>query len=323
MKRTRLCELLGIEYPIIQAPMGRICGPELVAAVSNAGALGTISINAGAKTRDDTKDIEAVVKLMRTQIRETRSLTSKPFAHNLVVGSGRQRPFNERTFQVALEERIPVAVVSAGPPDIYTQRLKEIGAIVLHVIGSVEHAKKAEAAGVDGVICVGYEAGGHISPEELTLFVLVPQVADAVKIPVIAGGGISDARGAVAAFSLGAEAIYLGTRFLATHECAAHPALKQAVVKAIDTDTIAYGRKTFIQRGLKNEYSRKYIELESAGASFEELRDLERSRGSDEDIDHGPAGCGAGAGMIKEIVSAAEVVRNIMAGIPKVISRLE
>ena len=329
MKKTRICELLGIEYPIIQAPMGRIGGAELAAAVSNAGALGTLSINAGAKTRADTADVERVTELMRIQIREVRRLTGKPFAVNLVVGFGRQRPFNERSFQVALEEGIQVAVVSAGPPDIYTQRLKEIRAKVFHVIGSVEHAKKAEAAGVDGVICIGYEAGGHLSPEELTTFVLVPQVVDAVKIPVIAGGGISDARGAVAAFALGADAVYLGTRFLATYECAAHLAMKQAVLDAIDTSTVAYGRRTFMHRGLKNEHAKKYIELESKGASFEELRDMERFHPGDtevldtDDIVHRSIGCGAGSGMIKEIVSAAEVVRSIVEDVSKVVASLK
>ena len=324
MKKTRLCDMLQIQYPIIQAPLGWVATAELAAAVSEAGALGTIGPNAGMTSPQEGRDMESAIARLREQIAKARTLTTKPFAVNLPVGWGKRRTISDRLVEVAIEEKIGIAVVSMGSSKVYTPMLKEAGIIVIHTVGSVEHAIKAEADGVDAVVSEGYEGGGHIGGEELPTFVLVPQIAEAVKIPVIAGGGIADARGAVAAFALGAEGVYLGTRFLATNECAAHFNVKQAVVDAVATSTVIFARKTAISRCLKNKYTTRHIEMESQGATFEELRDFERTGPSlgrwrrtagalmVGNIEDGSLGMGVVAGLIKDILPAADVIRQIV-----------
>ena len=335
MKGTRLCSLLGIDYPIIQAPMAWITCPELVAAVSNAGGLGTIGPEAGAKTQDEAKNIDIVEKLLREQIRKVKTLTNRPFAVNLLIGWGKQRVHNERRIGAAIEEGISVAITSMGSPELFTQELHNVGIRVIHAVPSIKQARKAEDAGVDAVVCSGYEAGGHLGADELPIFALIPQVVDAVKIPVIAAGGIADARGFIAALALGAEGAYMGTRFMATQECAAHPNVKQAVLEATDTGTVVFGRRTGISRCLKNAYTARHMELESGGASFDELRDYERSIEATAewrrvpvaliagDIIEGSAACGVIAGMINEILPAGEVIRRIVDGNKSVMTRLE
>ena len=334
MKQTRLCQLLGIEYPIIQAPMAWITCAELAAAVSNAGGLGTLGPEAGAKTQEEAKDLDIVERCLREQIRKVKTLTDKPFAVNFPIGWGKQKIFNERRITVAIEEGMPIAIVSMGSPELFTQKLHDAGIKVIHIVVSVEQARKAEKAGVDAIVCIGYEAGGHIGADELPTFVLVPQVVDAVEIPVIAAGGIADARGLVAALALGAEGIYMGTRFLATYECTAHPTMKQAVIQAGDTSTIAFGRRTGISRCLKNAYTARHMEMEASGATFDELREYERSGDDlggwrripaalvDGNITHGSAACGAIAGMINEIISAGEVIRRMVEGYEAVLAKL-
>ena len=328
MKRTRICELLGIEHPIIQAPMNWITGANLAAAVSNAGGLGTMGPNAGATAI--TQDVTLTGERLRNEIRKAKTLTEKPFAVNFPIGFGEFRAFTDRCIEVALEEGIPVAIVSMGSPEIYTGRLKQAGVRVLHIVASVRHARKAEEAGVDAVVAQGYEAGGHSGADELPTLVLVPQVVDAVRIPVIAAGGIADARGVVAALALGAEAVYMGTRFVATHECDAHPDMKQAVVTANDTSTVSWGRKlgVGIGRSLRNEFTRKYLEMETSGASFEDLGSLVLAhpmmnslvRG---DLVNSEAPCGAAAGLIKGIVSAREIIESITAEVPHILAKLK
>lgn len=334
MKKTRICTLLGIEYPVIQAPMAWVTTAELVSAVSEAGGLGTLGPNAGMVNQSEAGDVDASLNRFREQVRKTKTLTSKPFAANIPVGWGKQRLITDKLVDIAIEEKLPIAVVSMGSSKAYTGKLKGASIIVLHAVGSVEHAVKAETDGVDAVICEGYEAGGHLGGEELTTMVMVPQIADAVKIPVIAGGGIVDARGVVAAFALGAEAAYLGTRFLCCKECNVHPRVKQAVIEATDTSTIAFARKTGLSRCLKNRYTQQHIELELSGASFDEIRDFERTcpslggwrrvpggliMGNTED---GSVGMGAAAGMIKEVLSAKEIVQKIVAEYDAVIKRI-
>ncbi|MDY6856922.1 MAG: nitronate monooxygenase [Thermodesulfobacteriota bacterium] len=335
MKRTRICELFGIEYPIIQAPMAWITRAELVAAVSDAGGLGTIGPMAGEKNQEEAKDLDTVEKRLREQIRKVKALTSKPFAVNFPIGWGKQKVINERRIAAALDEEIPIANVSMGSPEAFTEKLHDAGVKVIHIVTSVKHAKKAEKAGVDAVVCIGYEAGGHIGPDELPTFVLIPQVVDAVKIPVIAAGGIADVRGMVAAFALGAEGVYMGTRFLATLECNAHPNMKQAVVDANDTSTVAFGRRTGISRCIKNEYTKRHMELEASGAPFEEIREYERSdddlRGwrrvpaalIDGNIEYGSVACGSIAGSINDIISAKEVIHRMADSYDEVIKRLK
>lgn len=334
MKKTRICQMLGVEYPIIQAPMAWITTAELVAAVSNAGALGTIGPMAGVNTQEEANDISAVERNLREQIKKVKILTNNPFAVNFPIGWGKQKPLAERLVSAGIDEGISVAVVSAGSPELFTRRFHEVGVKVIHVVTSVKQARKAEVAGVDAVVCVGYEAGGHIGPDELTTFVLVPQIADAIKIPVVAGGGIADARGVVAAMALGAEGVYMGTRFVATLECRAHARSKEAILKADDTSTVAFARRTGISRCLKNDYTAHHIKMESENASFEALRDYERSGDPlggwrrmpaafmDDNLRYGAAACGAIAGLIDDIAPATEVIRRIVNGYEAVVAQL-
>lgn len=317
MRKTRICELLGIEYPIIQGGMTWIANAELAAAVSEAGGLGIISPNAAMQLEDD------VVQNLRSQIRKAKSLTDKPFGVNFPV----QIPEIKELIDVVIEEGVKVVTTSAGNPALHTPRLKEAGVKVLHVVASVRHAKGAERHGVDAVIAEGYEAGGHNGFDELPTMVLVPQVVDAVSIPVVAAGGIADARGFVAALALGAEGVQMGTRFVATHECIAHPAFKEMIVNAGDTGTMITGRKLGPTRGLKNEFTAKILEMDSRGASAEELLafiGVGRSRlGQLEgEVQEGEVYCGAIAGVIKEIMSAGDVVRSLVEGYDRIVAGL-
>lgn len=319
MKRTRLCDLLNIEYPIIQGGMVWIAGAELAAAVSNAGGLGLISPNAGMDRSGDP------VENLKKQIETAKRLTSKPFGVNLPILNNAQI---EDLVNVVIQAKIKVAVTAAGNPALYTGRFKEAGVKVLHLVAAVRHAQSAEKRGVDAVIAEGYEAGGHNGLDELTTFTLVPQVADAVSIPVVAAGGIADARGVVAALALGAEGVQMGTRFVAARESVAHQNFKDAVVKAGDADTAITGRKLGPTRILKNQISAKLLEMEAAGASAEELQTFlgsGRSRKGqlEGDLVNGEAYCGAVSGMIKEIQSAAEIIKNIVDNYDKVLASLK
>jgi enoyl-[acyl-carrier protein] reductase II len=318
MKKTRLCKLLGIDYPIIQGGMVWIANAELAAAVSNAGGLGLISPTAGMSSNGDQ------VENLKTQIEIARGLTSKPFGVNLPILNN---PQIEALVDMVIKVEVKVAVTAAGNPALYTSRFKEAGIKVLHLIAAVRHAQSAEKRGVDAVIAEGYEAGGHNGLDELTTLTLVPQVADAVSIPVVAAGGIADARGVVAALALGADGVQMGTRFVATRECAAHQNFKDAVVKASDTDTAITGRKLGPTRILKNELATKLLEMEAAGASAEELLAFigsgrSRTGQFEGDLAKGEAYCGSIAGMIKEIKSVAEVIQDIVDNYDKVLARL-
>jgi enoyl-[acyl-carrier protein] reductase II len=318
MKKTRLCDLLGIEYPIIQGGMVWIANAELAAAVSNAGGLGLISPNAGMSRNGDQ------VENLKKQIVIAKGLTSKPFGVNLpILGN----PQIEALVDAVIKAKVKVVATAAGNPALYTGRFKEAGIKVLHLVAAVRHAQSAERRGVDAVIAEGYEAGGHNGLDELTTLTLVPQVADAVSIPVVAAGGIADARGLVAALALGADGVQMGTRFVATRECAAHQNFKDAVVKATDTDTAITGRKLGPTRILRNEIATKLLDMEAAGASAEELQAFigsSRSRTGqfEGDLAKGEAYCGSIAGMIKEIKSVAEVIQSIIENYDKVLARL-
>jgi enoyl-[acyl-carrier protein] reductase II len=318
MKKTRLCELLGIEYPIIQGGMVWIANAELAAAVSNAGGLGLISPNAGMNRNGDQ------VENLKKQIEIAKGLTSKPFGVNLPILNN---PQIEALVDAVIKAKVKVVATAAGNPALYTSRFKEAGIKVLHLVAAVRHAQSAERRGVDAVIAEGYEAGGHNGLDELTTLTLVPQVADAVSIPVVAAGGIGDARGLVAALALGADGVQMGTRFVATRECAAHQNFKDAIVKATDTDTAITGRKLGPTRILRNEIATKLLDMEAAGASAEELQAFigsSRSRTGqfEGDLAKGEAYCGSIAGMIKEIKSVAEVIQSIVENYDKVLARL-
>lgn len=318
MKHTRLCDLLGIDYPVIQGGMAWIASAELAAAVSNAGGLGLISPNAGMSRNGDQ------VENLKKQIEIAKGLTSKPFGVNLPILNN---PQIEALVDAVIKAKVKVVVTAAGNPALYTSRFKEAGIKVLHLVAAVRHAQSAEKRGVDAVIAEGYEAGGHNGLDELTTLTLVPQVVDAVAIPVVAAGGIADARGVVAALALGAEGVQMGTRFVATRECGAHQNFKDAIVKAGDTDTAITGRKLGPTRILKNEIAAKLLDMEATGASAEELLAFigsSRSRTGqfEGDLANGEAYCGSIAGMIKEIKSVAEIIRNIVDDYDAVLARL-
>jgi len=325
MESNCLCDLLRIRYPVIQAPMNWVSGAPLVAAVSNAGGLGTLGPNAGAAAIET--DVGLTGERLRNQIREAKSLTTKPFAVNIAVGVGSGRQYSQRCVEVAIEESIPVAVVSVGGPDVYTTALKGAGITVLHAVSTARHARKAAEAGVDGVICEGFESGGHKGFTELTTFTLIPMVADAVTIPVVAGGGIADARGVLAAMALGADGVYMGTSFMVTRESSAHITVKDAVVSGDDTCTTSLPKDMMLARDLKNRFTEKYLEMKAAGASPKELREFlnEHSQFHAQamgDAEGSEICCGQVAGLIKEVVGAAEVIQEMVSAMPSSVNRL-
>ena len=316
-KKTEICRLLGIEYPIIQGGMSLIADAKLAAAVSNAGGLGIISPDGGMALKAN------IVENLHNQIIRTRSLTDKPFGVNLVL----QNPRIKELIDVVIQEKVSVAVTSAGDPVSYTYYLKDAGVRVLHVVHSVKHAGRAEACGVDAVIAQGSEAGGRSGLDELPNLVLVPQVVDSVRIPVVAAGGIADARGLVAALALGAGGVQIGTRFIASQECLAHHSAKEAIVKASDADTVMTCRKLIPRRILKNDFAGKLVEMESTGASSRDLEVfINTGRARQGEIEgnlvDGMLYCGAIAGLITEVISADEIMQSIARDWGAVITRL-
>lgn len=306
---TRICKLLGIEYPIFQGGMAWVATAELAAAVSNGGGIGFIAAG------------NAPADVVREQIHKAKSLTDKPFGVNVMMMS----PFVEEVMQVIIEEKPAAVATGAGNPGKYIPALKEAGIKVMPVVASVAMAKKMEKDGADAVIAEGTEAGGHIG--ELTTMVLVPQVADAVEIPVVAAGGIADSRGAVAAFALGADGIQVGTRFICSCECIAHENYKQAVVKAKDRDAVVTGRSTGAPvRALKNKLTREYDRLEKSGASFEEIEALGvgglRKAFTDGDIQMGSLMAGQSAAMVDKIESCADIIKSYFNGVEGVIETI-
>jgi len=320
MEANRICKLLEIKYPIIQAPMNWVSGADLVAAVSNAGGLGTLGPNAGSK--DITAEVELTGERMRTQIKKVRRLTQAPFAVNVVVGVGEDLKYSKKVVEVIIQEAVPVAIVSVGRPDIYTDVLKNSGIKVLHAISTPKHGQKAQAAGVDAVICEGFEAGGHKGFTELTTLTLTPMVCDAVDVPVIAGGGIGDARAAIAVMALGADGIYMGTRFMATRESESLDNVKKAVVAKQGVCTVSVPKAYMLARDLANAFTQKYLEMKQAGASRDELtRYLENhSQYHSQHLgraDNAEVCCGQVAGLIGEITSARQVVNEVVEGMEK------
>ena len=329
MLRTRLCDLLGIDVPIVCAPMGpSITGPELAAAVSNAGGLGVISFGA------DPPD------LLRQQIRRLRDLTDKPFGVNFIL----HFPV-EAQVAVCLEERVPVLSFFWGDPTPYVDRAHAAGAKVVDQVGSVEAAQRSARAGVDAIIAQGVEAGGHIAGTVTTL-ALVPRVVDAVApTPVIAAGGIVDARGLVAALALGAEGVVLGTRLLATPEAAAHPIYKQKVLEATEEETVRTtlfggGWPNAPHRVLSTPFVEQWLSQETRGSeqrpdepvigetSFggqripvQRFMGLPATAEATGDIESMALLAGQGVGLVHEIKPAAEIVQELVEGARRVITQ--
>lgn len=298
--QTEVTKLLGIKYPIIQGGMAWVAEHHLAAAVSEAGGLGLIGA------------ANAPAEWVREQIRKAKELTDKPFGVNIMLMS----PYADDVAKVVAEEGVKVVTTGAGNPGKYLAAWKEAGICVIPVVASVALAKMMERAGVDAVVAEGTESGGHIG--ETTTMVLVPQVVDAVKIPVIAAGGIADGRGIAAAFMLGAKGVQLGTRFVASKEAVVHQNYKDYIVKAKDIDTRVTGRSTgHPVRVLRNAVTKEYLELEKKGASFEELENLTvgglRRAVQEGDTKTGSLMSGQIAGMIHDIPTCQEIIDRLVA----------
>ena len=296
--KTDVTELLGIEYPIIQGGMAWVAEYHLAAAVSAAGGLGLI----GAAS--------APADWVRQQVREVKKLTDKPFGVNIMLMS----PYADEIAQVIVEEKVPVVTTGAGNPEKYMKMWKEAGVKIIPVIASVAHAKRMERCGADAVVAEGCESGGHIG--ESTTMTLVPQVVDAVDIPVIAAGGIGDGRGIAAAFMLGAKAVQMGTHFVATEESIVHENYKNAVIKAKDIDTVVTGRCTgHPVQVLKNKLAKEYLKLEDNHASIKELDELGkgalRKAVIEGDTDNGSLMAGQISGMVSKIQSVNEIIKEM------------
>lgn len=299
--------MLGIEYPVLQGGMAWVSTAELVAAVSEGGGLGIIGSG------------QAPPEWVREQVRKTKALTGKPFGVNVMLLS----PHAEDIMQLLAEERVAVVTTGAGNPGKYLPLLHGAGIRVIPVVSSVALAKRLVRSGVDALIAEGMESGGHVG--ELTTMALVPQVVDAVDVPVIAAGGICDGRGMAAALMLGAEGVQIGTRFISAEECTVHPRVKEAIIKAKDRDTIVTGRPTgHPVRVLKNKLTRKFMELEDTCAPVEEFERL--GVGSlklamvDGDTDMGSVMAGQVSAMVRRVQPAGEIINEVITEAEKTIN---
>ena len=295
---NRICEILNIKYPIIQGGMAWVADSNLAAAVSNAGGFGIIGT--GSATAD----------IVKKEIDNCRRLTDRPFGVNVMLMS----PNADEVIDLIIEEKPAGITTGAGNPAKYMDRLKEAGIKVIPVVPTVALAQRMEKLGADAVIAEGTEAGGHIG--ELTTMVLVPQVSEALNIPVIAAGGVADGRGIAASFALGAEGVQIGTRFICSEECNIHQNYKDAVLKAKDRDAVVTGRPTgHPVRTLKNKLAKKFLKMEKEGASPEELEKLGagalRLAVVEGDKDGGSFMAGQSAAMVREIKPCKEIVEEI------------
>jgi enoyl-[acyl-carrier protein] reductase II len=305
---TKLNDLLSIKYPIIQGGMAWIATGELAAAVSESGGLGIIGAG------------NAPAEVVREEIRKVKRLTSNDFGVNVYYMS----PFVEEIIQVIVEEKVPVVTTGAGNPGKHIEVLKNSGCKVFPVVASAVLAKRLEKLGVDGFIAEGTECGGHVG--ELTTMVLVPQIVDAVSLPVIAAGGICDGRGMAAALSLGAVGVQIGTRFVACKECRCNYKYKEAIINAKERDAVLTGTAGHKVRSLKNKLTKKYNKLEKENVSIKELEKLGegslRKAAVDGDIENGSVMAGQVAGMINEIKPAGVILEEIAAEAELIIKKL-
>lgn len=309
MVQSRICEMLGIRYPIFQGGMAWVADASLAAAVSEAGGLGLISsINAGT---------EAV----RAQIRRCKELTDKPFGVNIML----QAPNASEIAYMVVEEGVRILTTGAGSPAQYMQMWKDAGIKVIPVVASVALALKMQAAGADAVVAEGAESGGHVG--ELHTMPLIPQVVDAVSIPVIAAGGICDGRGAAAAFMLGADAVQVGTRFLSAQECNVHPAYKEKILKATDISTVVTGKTLgHPVRSLKTPFSKTFARMEADPSTAQEdimaFGSGSLRKAVQEGDRNGSYMAGECAGMVKKIEPAKDIVEDIILGAEAVIRKV-
>lgn len=319
MKGNRVCQILGIHHPILQAGVPWVSNPELVAAVSEAGGLGLLHPSAGMSANGD------IVVNLREKIRQTRRATRNPFGVSFFLSN----PRVSELINVAIEEGVKISVTYGGSPSLYTGVIKDNDVTVMHQVSTLRHSRGAEAQGVDILIVEGYEGGGIRGDDETPNFVLIPQISGAVSIPIIASGGVMDARGYVAALALGAQGVQMGTRFVATHECMAHNLYKEALLGAIDTGTIIAGRYHSPTRLLRNDAALKLKDSapppgnESASRWEAELG-ASQIRGSvlEGDLSSSIAYCGAGVGLVSEILSVQEVMQGLVEGSQSILASL-
>lgn len=299
MLKTELCERLEIEYPIIQGGMAWIATGELAAAVSNAGGLGIIGAG------------NAPAEVVREEIKKAKELTDKTYGVNVMLLS----PHVDEVIETVYEEEVPVITTGAGSPGKYIDKLKEVGTKIIPVVASVALAKRMARLDVDAIIAEGTEAGGHIG--EVATMPLIPQITDAIDLPVIAAGGIGDGRGLTAALALGAKGVQVGTRFVCAEECTAHENYKEAIIKARDRDAIVTARSTgHPVRNLKNKLTRQIEKLERKGASKDKIEELGIGRlqnaAKEGDTKEGSVMAGQIAGMVNEEKPAAEIIQEFV-----------
>ncbi len=319
MFKTRLTEMLGIEYPIIQGGMQWLSKAELASAVSEAGGLGLITAASFADPEE-----------LRDEIKKARSLTKKPFGINVsMLPVLMEGDITKRYIRVIAEEKAPVVETSGRNPEPFVPALKEAGVKLIHKVPAVRFARKAEAVGADAVTIVGFECGGHPGMDDVTSFILIPRAAESVNIPVIAGGGIANARGFVAALALGAEGVVMGTRFLATKECPAHQNFKEWIVGAQETDTMMIERSIRnAVRVMKNETAQKVLEMEEQGATLDDLIVYISGKVGQQawlsgDLDGATIAAGQCVGLIHEITTVKQVIDEIVDGARRILSRLK
>lgn len=307
--KTILCDILGIQYPVIQGGMAWLGTWELASAVSEAGGLGIIGAG------------NAPADWVRDQIRRTKDHTRNPFGINLMLMS----PFLEDVIAVVLDEKVPVVATGGGNPGVYIPKFKEAGAKVLPVVSSVALAKRLERAGADALVAEGTESGGHVG--ETTTMSLVPQVVDSVSIPVIGAGGIADGRGMAAVMALGAQGVQMGTRFICSNECIAHPQFKEMILKAQDRATVVTGECTgHPVRILKNKMARQFLSMENEGTSQEELERFGEGKLQlgviQGDMENGSLMSGQIAGLIGSMEPVHDIIAGIVADAQAILARL-
>ncbi|MCL4516975.1 MAG: enoyl-[acyl-carrier-protein] reductase FabK [Firmicutes bacterium] len=309
MIRTKLCEMLGIDYPIFQGGMAWVATAELAVAVSEAGGLGIVGAG------------QAPAEVVRAEIHKVKAATLRPFGVNVMLRS----PHARTVMEVVASERVPVVTTGAGNPGVFMPMLKASGTKVFPVLASVALAKRLSRLGIDGIVAEGLESGGHVG--EITTMALLPQIVDAVDLPVIAAGGIADGRGLAAALALGAVGVQIGTRFVCASECTAHPAYKQAIIEARDRSTVVTGRPTgHPVRVIENHLARKFLKMEAEGAPADEMEKLGvgklRAAVVDGDVRDGSMMAGQVAAMVKKVQPAREIIREIMSQADQTLERL-
>lgn len=296
---TIICDLLNIKYPLLQGAMAWIAGGRLAGAVSGAGGLGIIGTG------------DADREWLTRQINIVHETTANPFGVNLMLTS----PHVEEVIEVIIDKQVPIVTTGGGNPGRYLQRLKDAGIIVIPVVSSVALAKRLSRLGADAIVAEGTESGGHVG--EMTTMCLVPMVADAVTVPIIAAGGIADGRGVIAAMALGAAGVQMGTRFICAAECDVHPSYQQKIVKSKDRDTVVCGTTTgHPVRAIHNSFTRLYTTAEKQQTPVEQLMELGRGRYSaasvNGDLDNGSILSGQICGLVNSIEPAARIVEDIM-----------